>query len=156
MGAELIVAILCGPSKLGRMDIKKAKSEAKEVIKEAKRISEMYEGKVDEFEISTEMEQDSPLRHLIFHEQLQGMCAHALSYIEDLSNLDPVKAIDEFVAWWNSGSARDTSYRTNPYNRNTKIVVCGMTSYGDSPDGYGSQMVRHAEWLNALNNLGVR
>lgn len=152
MGAELVVAILVGPDKFSPDKVKGAKTFAKKVVKEAKRVwKKMGNG----YEMTDEELEKSPLRFMMDHEQY-GSIDDATICIENLAITNPTKFIGEFLQWWRDCDSRDTAGRDLPFKKDWKIVVCGETTGGGSPEGEGWEMVRTAEWFNLLTILGIK
>jgi hypothetical protein len=156
MGAELIVAILVGPDKFDPAKVKEAKEQAKQTVKEAKRIWRKLGD--DDFDMSMGEVLVSPIRFMLDHEGHSSL-REAEVAIENLSFLKPAQFVNEFIQWWRSCSGRDTCGRSLPPSlskKDWKIVVCGETTGGGSPDGEGWGNVRTAEWLGILDILGIK
>ena len=69
---------------------------------------------------------------------------------------DPEPVVKEFVDWWRSLNARDTTFRVDPDDPRQRIVYAGDMSYGDEPDGRGYQMLKRAFAWGFAEALGVR
>jgi hypothetical protein len=154
MGADLIVNILVGPDKFSPAKVQRAKDFARKVVAEAKLVHKRQSADLD-FKMDKESTENSNLRFMLSYEQYDSI-DDACICIENLAALKPAQFVNEFIQWWRSCSGRDTAGRSMPFKKDWKIVVCGETCNGMSPDGYGYSTVRTAEWLNVVNILGIR
>lgn len=158
MGAELIVSILVGPDKFSEAGLKRAKAHSARVVAAAKYVlKHMWDA---DSEDSKKFQEKAAFLSDMMQYEGHDSLLNAEGSIESLSLLKPAKFVNEFHQWWRSCSGRDTAGRSFPSfftnHRDWKIVVCGETSGGQSPDGEGWTNVRTAEWLGIINILGIK
>lgn len=67
--------------------------------------------------------------------------------------LDAKKHCESFLAFWQKPDERDTMYRS--FRDGLKIVFAGDSTWGDTPDGTGYQIIRAADCLCLLERLDV-
>jgi Sec-independent protein translocase protein TatA len=153
MGMDLIVHILIGPTKItNKRDIARAVKQVKKCVDAASMAEDfLTEGREEE------IDKDPKKEWLLFvlKEEQYDSYQEAGTCIESMANSDPKQVVQEFVDWWNSDGARDTVSRQFPNDRKKKIVVCGESSYGGTPEGDGFRIVRESWWYNLPLLLGV-
>lgn len=161
MGDDLIVHICKGPVKIPKWKLRRAMTHAKAVKKYAKKMVEAYD-RVEEGKDSTwdkGLLEAAPKHRLLkafFEEEQYESIDDAYDGLCTLAETDEEKFVANFARWWNTGSARDTSWRFDPDDRKRKILVCGDTSGGDSPDGEGYNLMRSAYWYELPQRVGIR
>jgi len=161
MGADLIVHICKGPLKIPKWRLRQATTHAKRVVKQAKKVVEAY----DRIEAGSAALLDKELlesasKHRLlkdfFDEENFDSIDDAYDSLVTIANTGVEQFLSDFADWWNSGSARDTAWRLDPDDRKRKILVCGDTSHGDSPDGEGYNFMRSAYWYGIPQRVGIR
>jgi hypothetical protein len=159
MGADLIGHILVGPKTI----TVKRKGESKKFFTQlVARANELM--KDENWDIDTflgDMALARIYRHFIKGDksQFDTFCSQLCELIDRRDSLpydDPTgdvinKLIDKWVDWWNKPQGRDTMYREWG---SKKIVVCGGTSYGDSPSDEFDE-ISDLIALGVLDVLGV-
>jgi hypothetical protein len=159
MSETLIVHICKGPERIdNKASITKAKKHIEEVVKAAKFARKRLEE--DKEDVLDRMEKEKhPITQLLEpmmkHNQFSTYREAEIT-LEYMECTKPAKFIKEFVAWWNRGDGNDTSWRMDPDNRKRKIVVCGAATYGDSPDGYGFNLMQEAWNFDLPHRLGIK
>lgn len=157
MGADLIVFLSKGPRKFTKRSIEKATKRAKDLQSKARKLKTL----VDRENWEEHLEEIRKLFNTPDFSSLQqqkGIDAESLrdyDYLDDLIKENVPKLIKEYVDWWYSCSGRDTAGRSDPDDKNKKIVVCGDMSWGDAPTGYGYTLMSKAECFNIPENLGI-
>jgi Sec-independent protein translocase protein TatA len=154
MSECLVVAVLVGPRRLRKADSKYAVKQARKVIEEAKALLAKMEAN-SAFDVAKKDLKKSYIQFLMSHEQYSRL-SEARNCIETLAEMNPSTVVEDFENWWNAAAAKDTVWRLSPSNRREKVVVCGESSYGDSPDGIGWTHIRYAEWLNLFPFFGIK
>jgi len=69
---------------------------------------------------------------------------------------DPEPTIREFVDWWSTLDARDTSSRPDPDDPRQRLVYAGEMCNGDEPAGLGYRMLMQALVCGYAGPLGIR
>lgn len=166
MGADLIVFLAKGPTKFGGNQIKKARKRAEEIIKFAGKVCELLQQSnangdgspplTDEEEKFLEDALRNPLLRGFNSQEQYDNISDCEDKLEEMAAATAKDEVEKFATWWECGGARDTSSRLDPDDKKQQIVVCGDMSWGDSPQGYGYQTFRYAEWYDIPNSLGVR
>ena len=136
MGADLIAYTVYGPTKLKptKAAIKKALSFAKNVVEAAAQAEKDpdFDWKEDKFIGGFEPEE-----------------------LPDISCLDPKEVLTNVLDLWR-GEARDATSRIITVGGKTvRVLTAGDMSWGDEPDGFGYQTLKHAEQLGILKALGI-
>lgn len=158
MGADLIVFIAKGPNKFQKRTVERATRHAKRVQEHSKKLVAL----MDKENADEQMVKDQ-IDELFKNELLNGLKGQRMSdtpdeaddYLRVMAGTDTKEFVEEFVDWWRSCSGRDTAGRSDPDNKNKKIVVCGEMSWGDTPDGYGYTTMDKAYWFDIPQALGI-
>ena len=153
MGVDLIVHILVGPNKItNKRSIERAVKQVKKCVDAAKMANRLLSTNREE-----DIDKDPRKEWLLFllREEQYSSYSEARVCIEAIALSKPKIVVKEFVTWWNRCGSRDTLWRQLPHDKKKKIVVCGESTYGDTPDGEGFRIVRESWWYNLPLLLGV-
>lgn len=133
MGADLISITIVGPKTL-----KPSKAKVDKVVhKTLKRVK-----------ACAEWDGGVLPRGFDYEDDVQKVADYDEQMIRDL--------VGGVVTFWNDPRARDTAWRfAKVGNKAVRIVVAGGTSWGDSPDGEGYELLMEAERLGLLDSLGL-
>jgi hypothetical protein len=136
MGADLIAYTVYGPVNLkpSKAVVNKAMTRAKMVLKTVKQAVK---------DPGFDWDDDKFIGDLVLED------------LESIQNLDPKQVLKDLLAVWN-GHSRDSTSRTITVGKKTVLVLtAGDMSWGDEPDGFGYQTLKHAEQLGILKALGI-
>lgn len=139
MGADLITYIVVGPEKLNI-----TKALRKRVITRIENVASTVKQaqKDPDFDWS--------------EDPLIGSMGEDLNEIEWVVDIEPEKFLNNFVAMWNKGEARDTNGRiVKMHGKKMRVVVAGDVTWGDEPSGDGYIMLRDAERLGLYELLNL-
>jgi hypothetical protein len=175
VGADLITYIMKGPSKIEKADRTAALRAvnkflaagadlvaAYDTVEKVTEKSKGWEEITDDDVIRCEkvMEDLLSTRDSVLADFSEDVGDDTSIIIDNMRSLaegfSPEEFVDEFIAWWDTGSGRDTNTRLDPDNIKQKIVVCGDMSWDGSPDGYGYTITRKAYWFGVPQALGIR
>lgn len=137
MGAELIGYILVGPA-----DISNKREVAIAAVNKTNAALDKWAADPDSLS-----EEDHELLTFFYDSGQDDSDAEELK-------LDAEKFVDEFIEFWNSGS-RDSNFRLNPKDVSQKIVFAGDATWGDTPQGYGYELIYTAETFNVLDAFEI-
>ena len=140
MGADLCAFIQIGPDQVTDEDKVLA------AIEHAREVCDIAREVVAELDSS-----DADLDEQDLPDEL-GHIANA-SDVFQIVDIDCEKTVRDFVEFWNTCQARDTTFRY--HTAGTKIVVSGERTWGDEPDGVGYQRIKMAHLLGFLSVLGI-
>ena len=153
MGADFISIVLVGPLKLSLSKALRRKAEKKmeklsSVVCRLKFLQETLEIS----DPTTSQWAQNELEELIKdnlkpHEEIEDVL-WAVAYKDN-----PGKFIDELFEAWDG--TRDNAWRIDPTDKKRKIWTAGNMTWGDEPDGFGYQTMKHADAAGLLDIFGI-
>jgi hypothetical protein len=167
MGADLIVFILKGPTKITKASIKKAERRATEIILFASKVYEAIRTRDEALNGNGRALNDeerelfrtalnNPLLAGFNAQEQHSSTEECEDMFEKMAASTAKDEVEKFVEWWESPIGRDTSFRQDPDDKRKQIVVCGDSTWGDGPNGgEGYDLVNEAYWYDIPQNLGV-
>jgi hypothetical protein len=153
MGADFICYMLVGPSKLSRSKALHKKAEKMlisycDVATDAKKLTDIIDsGSIEGAESAQQLLDALKLDLFKPHEEICD-CLWAAAYQDN-----PVRLIDELFDVWDG--SRDSAYRNDPRDPKRRFWTAGEMSWGDEPDGFGYQTMKHADAVGLLALYGI-